>query len=154
MEEECCNIKRGWNSGNWCLTFTFNVKRGTTSMENGVKEIKSGFSVDKFREVGWEIKAIQICLFVFRNIYMWEKLLFMLASTCTENWLLGKKCANYGWSHFKKRTVLLIFINAICELSLKYFPALHLWFWTWIKQCQHYNLASTFFPKSLRNCFP
>lgn len=58
MEEECCNIKRGWNLGNWCLIFIFNVKRGIIFMENGVKEIKLGFSVDKFREVGWEIKVI------------------------------------------------------------------------------------------------
>lgn len=81
MEQEPCKYQER-------LIFRKLVFKGTLNpafLENGVKEIRLSASVNKFGEDGWEIKVVQIYLFMFRHIYTWEKFVSMLACTCMQN---------------------------------------------------------------------
>lgn len=69
MEQEPCKYQERLTFRKLVFKGTFNVKQSPAFLENGVKEIRLSASVNKFREDGWEIKVVQMYLFMFRHTY-------------------------------------------------------------------------------------
>ena len=67
-----------------------------------MKRIKLGSSVDTFKELGWETKAVQICLLILRQLHEREDFAYACLYMCIQL-AFGVKYVQTMVDHIKKK---------------------------------------------------